>query len=130
MQMITFVPGAVVSPGAITLPDEAPNIDAVVAARIVRLSGAQADHPIHTHAVGADTSGTTELAEIAGGRLNVGAGGEVGDAAAMAHVGTDPLVVAVPAKLTSRTFSLSVDTEVDDVLHLSYIEVGERVPVS
>lgn len=130
MQMITFVPGAVVSPGAITLPDEAPNIDAVVAARIVRLSGAQADHPIHAHAVGADTSGTTELAEIAGGRLNVGAGGEVGDAAAMAHVGTDPLVAAVPTKITARTFSLSVDTEVDDVLQLSYIEVGERIPVS
>ena len=115
MQMITFVPGAVVSPGAITLPDEAPNIDAVVAARIVRLSSAVT--------IPADTSTTGEVAEInAAGNLAVGAGGALEAA--------DPLVAAVPTKITARTFSLSVDTEVDDVLQLSYIEVGERIPVS
>ena len=52
---------------------------------VLKLDVAQADHPLHTHAVGADGSGTTELAEISGGKLNVGAGGEVGDVAAMAH---------------------------------------------
>ena len=56
---------------------------------VLKLDVAQADHPIHTHTIGADTSGTTENIEISGaGKLNVGAGGEVGDLAAMAHTRT------------------------------------------
>ena len=63
MRLITFVPGAVVSPAAITIPTESPDIDAVVSAQIVRLpSGltipnhaqadivaAIADHAVHAH---------------------------------------------------------------------------------
>jgi len=52
-------------------------------------------------------------------------------AAALAdHVGADPVVAAVPTRISTRTFSLDVDTEVGDLLTLNYLEVGERVAVA
>jgi len=46
------------------------------------------------------------------------------------HVGADPVVAAVPTRLTTRTFSLDVNTLVGDLLTINYLEVGERVLVS
>jgi len=46
------------------------------------------------------------------------------------HVGADPVVAAVPTRLTTRTFSLDVNTLVGDILTLAYLEVGERIAVS
>jgi hypothetical protein len=49
------------------------------------------------------------------------------------HVGTDPVVPGAPydvTRLSTRTFSLNVDTELGDLLTLAYLEVGERVLVS
>jgi hypothetical protein len=45
MKTISFVPGAVATPNPITLPTGAPDIRTVVAAEIIRLGGALADHP-------------------------------------------------------------------------------------
>ncbi len=63
MKRVLFVPGVVVSPAAITLPADAPDIDAVVSAEIERVAQAVivpnhapadvatalADHAVHAH---------------------------------------------------------------------------------
>ena len=46
------------------------------------------------------------------------------------HLGADPIVAAVPTRITTRTFSLDVNTLVGDLLTINYLEVGERVLVS
>lgn len=49
------------------------------------------------------------------------------------HVGADPVVAGGPydvTMLSTRTFSLNVDTEEGDLLSIDYLEVGERVLVS
>jgi len=46
------------------------------------------------------------------------------------HIGANPVVAAVPTRLTTRTFSLDVNTLVGDLLTLNYLEVGEQVLVS
>jgi len=60
--------------------------------------------------------------------------GQAAIAAALAdHVGADPVVGGGPydvTRLTTRTFSLNVDTEEGDLLTIVYLEVGERVLVS
>jgi len=48
----------------------------------------------------------------------------------LAHVGDDPIVAAVPTRISTRTFSLDVNTLVGDLVTLNYLEVGERVLVS
>lgn len=45
MEILQFVPGAVLAGAAITIPNTAPNIDAVVTAQIIRVPTALADHP-------------------------------------------------------------------------------------
>ena len=129
MVTIQFIPGAIATPGAITIPASAPDIDEVTSAEIERLPSALADHAAHGHTIPADTSGTTEVAEILAGILGVGAGGAVEDFAAMVHAGADPVVAAVPTRLTTRTISLDVNTEIADIVSLSYHEVGARVLV-
>ena len=115
MQRITFVPGAVATPNPITIPTNVPRMAAVVAAQIVRVPSAVT--------IPADTSGTTEVAEINGaGHLAVGAGGGLEPA--------DPVVAAVPTMVDEDTITLDVNTELGDILTLDYIEVGARVPVS
>ena len=160
MQTIQFVPGAIVSPNPITIPDVAPDIEAVVSAQITRLPvgladhepadiiAAIADHAVHGHDMtlvapaGAGTAVTAPAVagpiEQAGGPVtNPGAVDDLaavqahaGSAVAVAHTGGNPVVAAVPTRLTTRTISLNVNTLVGDVLSLDYIEVGERVPVS
>jgi len=110
MQRITFVPGVVVSPAAITIPAEAPDIGAVVSAQIIRVPVAFAPAAL----VGADLA-ATQADHATAARHNVGA---------------SPVVAAVPTRLTTRTLSLDVNTALGDLLTLAYIEVGERVPVS
>jgi hypothetical protein len=168
MKILSFVPGAIASPAAITIPAEASDIDAVVSAQIVRLpaSGAipdhaqvavvaaLADHAVHSHPLSFSAGGAgatiitgAALLSASSGAQVVGAGGAAGDgvrnnaaaqahaagAAAVAHgasVGADPVVAAVPTRLTTRTFSLNVNTVLGDLLTLRYREVGERVLVS
>ena len=134
MRTIRFVPGHVVSPAVITIPTAAPDIGAVVSAEITRLPVGMCnlvDHAAHGHTIPADTSAGTEVAEILAGILGVGAGGAVQDFAAMVHAaGADPVVAAVPTRDTTKTFHLNVDTELGDLLTLSYHEVGERVLVA
>jgi hypothetical protein len=110
MKRITFVPGAVVSPAAITIPTDAPDIDAVVSAEIIRLPGAFAPAAL----VGADLA-ATQADHATAARHNVGA---------------SPVVATTPTKLTARTISLNVNTALGDLLRLSYQEVGVRVLVS
>jgi hypothetical protein len=50
-----------------------------------------------------------------------------------ANSGITPVVPGAPydvTRLSTRTFSLNVDTELGDLLTLAYLEVGERVLVS
>ena len=111
MKRISFVPGVVVSPAAITIPADMPDIDAVVSAQIVRLPAgltvpthpqadvvaALASHAVHAHdlvfgaaqasavtsAVGGPPGalGAAAAATVAGG----GATGVQNLAAAQAH---------------------------------------------
>lgn len=113
MQRITFVPGAVASPAAITIPVPVPDIDLVLAAVITRLPTALAvpdhlaaaiqasapisDHVVHSHpfALSAGGAGGTLIAgaallSLSAGAQLVDAGGAAGDgvrnnAAAQAH---------------------------------------------
>ena len=110
MRTIQFIPGLIVTPNAITLPTSAPDIEAVVSAEIERLPSSLA-----AHAAGAAVDDHA-AADIAGALAN--------------HVGADPVVAAVPTRLTTRTFSLDVSTALGDLLTINYLEVGERVLVS
>jgi len=160
MQIIQFVPGAIATPNPITLPTSAPDIQAVVSAEIERLPaaladhaqanivGALADHAVHGHDMtlvvpaGAGTAVTAPVIagpiEQAGGPVvNPGAvdvlaaaQAHAAGAAAVAHAGGNPVVAAVPTRITTRTFSLDVNTLVGDLLTLNYLEIGERVLVS
>jgi len=47
-----------------------------------------------------------------------------------AAAGVTPVVAATPVRDTARTFHLNVDTELGDLLILSYVEVGERALVA
>lgn len=47
-----------------------------------------------------------------------------------AATGVTPVVGATPTRDTARTFHLHVDTELGDLLVLSYVEVGERTLVA
>lgn len=47
-----------------------------------------------------------------------------------AAAGATPVVAAGPTRDTARTFQLDVDTELGDLLVLSYVEVGERILVA
>ena len=165
MQRVTFVPGNVVSPAAITIPTTVPDIDLVVAAVITRLPSGQTipdhaaadviaaidDHAVHGHditTVAAAGGGAAVTEPAVAGPLETAGAGQTNPAAvdalaaAQAHaatatdvahgasVGASPVVAAVPTKITTRTLSLDVDTELGDLLTLDYIEVGERVLVS
>ncbi len=149
MKRVLFVPGVVVSPAAITLPADAPDIDAVVSAEIERLPASQAAHAHDFKSQGLggavannlglpaglnviNDSGAAALHTVPGG----GATGVQSNAAAQAHsgsvtpvthgvnTGATPVVATVPTKITARTFSLSVNTLAGDLLSLVYQEVG------
>ncbi len=145
MKSRTFVPGHIVSPAVITLPADAPDIDAVVSAQIIRAPSAFAitDHPVHAHdlvfaanpAANAVTMAANSLRNATAGALTVvgaGADGGIQNHAVLAHTvtGTNPVVAAVPVKDTNRTFHLGVDTELGDLLTLNYHPIGELVPTS
>lgn len=146
MKIITFVPGAVVSPAAITIPAAAPDIDAVVSAQIVRVpsAGAIGNHAVHAHDLvfgAAQASAVTTAVGGPPGALGAAAGATVAGggatgvqnlAAPQTHTvtGADPVVAAVPTRLTARTISLDVNTVLGDLLTLRYRESGERVLAS
>lgn len=113
MKRISFVPGAIATPAAITIPADSPDIDAVVSAQIVRLPAgmaipdhaqaaivaALADHAVHNHNLDltaniVDGAGTRVQATSPGGPLGYpgggvtvpgGVGGVLNNAAAQAH---------------------------------------------
>ncbi len=146
MRRVLFVPGAIASPAAVTLPVTEPDIASVVSAQIIRVAAGLAAHAVHAHdfistgiggavanAMGLpaglnaiNDAGAAGPHTVAGG----GASGVQNNAAAQTHSGTDPIVAATPTRLTSRTISLNVNTLAGDVLELNYLEVGERVLVS
>lgn len=193
MKTIKWVPGAIVTPNPITIPAAAPDIFAVLEARIIRLpnalgvatdhlaaavaaaladhpqadiAGALANHPVHAH----DLISQGTAAPPAGGAYGLGAGlnaledgavaaahtvpgagatGVQNNAAAQAHgngaapvghaagagvlahgAAVNPVVAAVPTRLSTRTISLDVNSQLGDILTLAYLEVGERVLVS
>lgn len=150
MRSRTFVPGAVATPGTITTPADTPDIDTVVSAQVIRAPSAVAiaDHAVHAHDLvsqglgGVVTNalglpvGLNVLNDAGAAALHTvpGAGttGVQNIAAAQAHVvtGGNPVVAAVPTKITRRTFSLDVSTLLGDLLTLNYLEVGERMLVS
>jgi len=110
------------------------------------------DHPVHSHDLGVGIAGMVGggYGASAGGNDFVDGGGQVIPAADPTGVvdnalpqdhiataipvvhgaGADPVVAAVPTIITTRTFSLDVNTLVGDLLTLAYLEVGERVLVS
>ncbi|MFA5186796.1 MAG: hypothetical protein WC551_09990 [Patescibacteria group bacterium] len=145
MRRVLFVPGAVVSPAAITLPATEPDIADVVTAQIIRVPAGLSDHPAHTHdfvSTGIGGAPANAMGLPAGldaindagavGAHTVAGGGASGvqDNTDQTHSGADPIVAATPTKLTDRTISLNVNTELGDILELNYLEVGERILVS
>lgn len=164
MKIIRFIPGAVATPNAITIPASAPDIQAVIGAEITRLPVALCnltahpdvdiiaaidDHPVHGHGItlvapagggGAATAPVVAgpIEEAGGGAIEVGAvdvlaagQAHVATAVPVAHgVGADPVVAAVPTRVSTRIISLNVNTLLGDLLTLAYLEVGERVLVS
>jgi hypothetical protein len=49
----------------------------------------------------------------------------------LAHgAAVNPVVAAVATRLSTRTISLDVNTQLGDILTLAYLEVGERALVS
>jgi len=146
MKIISFpVVPAVVSPNPITIPAEAPDIGAVVSAQIIRVPNADTigDHAVHAHDLvfGAAQASAVTVAVGAGAPLGavaaatVPGGGATGIqnlGAPQTHtkIGASPVVAAVPTRLTTRTFSLDVNTLLGDLVTLRYREVGERVLVS
>jgi len=205
MKRIRFVPGAVVTPNAITIPAGLPDIEAVVAAEITRIPAAftvahtgsgvplphadgvdvvhaafaVANHADHAHdiisqgtgiapvvPIGWDAIPLAQLEDAGAAALHTFAGGGatgIQDAVIAAHgitqpddhtpadiaaalihnaadvaaalinhatSGVTPAVAAVPTRITTRTFSLDVNTALGDLLTLVYYEVGERVLVS
>ena len=121
--------------------------------------GAILDHPVHGHDIttvavvlggGAvtDPAAPGPLESAGGGQVNTGAVDDL--AAAQAHaagaapavhahgagvptvhtnLNSDILVAAVPTLITNGTFSLDVNTLVDDLVLLTYIEEGELAVV-
>lgn len=92
-------------------------------------------------AVQAHQAGGAAVAHVAGVNVDHVAGANVAHVgvAVLAHVAgaalahgaaANPIVAAVPTAISTRTFSLDVNTLVGDLLSLSYIELGERVLVS
>lgn len=82
-------------------------------------------NPVDHHTAGA-------LAHVAGADVAHVAGAVVAHVAGVAvpHVGANPVVAATAVRVDADHITLSVPTQVADLVTLTYIEVGERVPVS
>lgn len=126
MQIIQWYPGVVVANTNIDLPSEAPEIDAIVSAQLVRCTSFQIDATATaadmTTFVGVlDGSG----AEISGARIGHagGAGEDIPVPAAFS------IIAATATKVDGNTIKLNVDTQASDLLVLKYVAVGERVKV-
>jgi hypothetical protein len=77
-------------------------------------------------------AGATGVQNNAAAQAHAVGGAPVAHAASavpVVHAGGNPIVDAVPTGITARTFSLSVNTLVGDMVELNYLEVGERVRV-
>ncbi|KKM84637.1 hypothetical protein LCGC14_1297100 [marine sediment metagenome] len=106
------------------------------------IPGDSAAGGVQNNAAQAHVGSTTDLAHVAGANVDhaVGVavvhGGGGGDlahvvGAALAHgAAADPVVAAVPTRLSATTLSLNVNTVLGDLLVLTYQEVGEVVRAS
>jgi len=144
-------------PSALDDHQQAEVIDAIAVHAQALIVGALADHGVHQHDIttvavagggGAvtDPAAPGPLESAGGGQVNTGAVDNNAAAQAhaagaatvahlvganpVAHAGGNPIVAAVPTRITTRTFSLDVNTLVGDLVTLNYLEVGERVLVS
>ena len=140
MKTISWVPGIVATPAPITIPGGSPTIDRVISAAITRI---RSGFPVHLHDVLLEI-----VADAAGDRVNSALGPPVtlgrpvagativgvqatrGVQNNAAPAGADPVVAAVPTRLSATTFSLDVNTTLGDILTLIYEEVGSRVAVA
>ena len=98
-------------------------------------TGIQDSAAVQAHADGANPvthGGALALAHAAGALLAHVAGAALAHVAGadLAHTSITPVVAAVPTRISTRTFSLSVDTLTGDLVSLVYLEVGERMAVS
>lgn len=145
---IQFVPGAVTAGQPINLPAWAPKIDSVVSAYLIRPTAqiSIANHPAHDHKAftvmgsetGADQTAFVTLKDGAGttiganvvakSGLSSNMDGRTDTIAAMAHSvsGGNPVVNVTPTKVDEDTITLNQDTQLGDILVLSYIRVGVR----
>ena len=81
--------------------------------------------------VGAGATGVQNNAAVQAHAAGVALAHAAG--AALAHgalTGTDPVVAAVPTRLSATTFSLNVNTTLGDILSLTYEVIGSRVAVA
>jgi hypothetical protein len=148
---IQFVPGAVTGGQPINLPSWAPKIDAVSSAYIIRPTSqiSIANHPALSHAgtaVADHTTGSvthlacsatdarygtdTNLATVVTGATHTVT--QPNDHPAQAHTvtGANPVVSATPTKVDEDTITLNVNTQLGDILVLTYIPVGARLRVA
>ena len=144
-------------PSALANHTQAEVIDAIAVHAQALIVGALLDHPVHQHDITlvapAGGGGAVTAPVIAGPIEQVGgpvtnpnavdanaaAQAHAAGAAAvthlvganpLAHAGGNPIVAAVPTRISTRTFSLDVNTLAGDLVTLAYLEVGERVLVS
>lgn len=148
---IYFIPGAVTAGQNINLPSTAPKIDLVVSAQIFRTPSAVsiANHAALSHtgtAVADHATGNANHAACSATSAAYPTGGSLGtfvtgathtvtqpnDHAAQSHTvsGADPVVTAVPTKVDEDTIRLDVNTNLGDLLMLTYIKMGARIRVS
>ncbi|MDO8749966.1 MAG: hypothetical protein Q7K03_02315 [Dehalococcoidia bacterium] len=131
MQKATFVPGAIATPGAITLPVPFANMRRVSTAQILRATHA---HDLVSQGLGGAVAnalglpaGLNVLNDAGAAALHTVPG--AGATGVQNNPAATPIVAAVPTLITNRTFSLSVNTLLGDLLELVYEqEGGQAVP--
>ena len=105
------------------------------------LPAAGAGGGVQNNAAQAHVGSTTDLTHVAGAALAHVADVDITHAGAadLAHVAdtavahgaaADPVVAAVPTRISTRTFSLDVDTVLGDLVTIDFLEVGEVVRTS
>jgi len=131
MQKAVFVPGAIATPNPITLPAPFPNMRRVSSAQILRATHA---HDLVSQGLGGAVAnalglpaGLNVLNDAGAAALHTVPG--AGATGVQNNPAATPIVAAVPTLITNRTFSLSVNTLLGDLLELVYEqEGGQAVP--
>lgn len=141
MHRIWFMsPGTITAGNNVNLPSDAPPVDTIVSARVIRSGNWLADHTVDDHTLTPDTAVggavTNALGEDGAGNLETGAGSATGmstciDSHAIdSHSGADPKVSATATKVDESTITLNTNIDVEDIIELVYAEVGTRVKVA